>query len=130
MSRRASSAAARAEIEVKPTYGLTDEQVESMILDSFDTPKKTSAKRLLIEARNEAETILIAKMEKALIAVKSEDDYQAHSQSHRRAQPGHNALGRVNDGQRGHDRAERQNHGRSRYGRRPHRSASHGESRV
>ena len=24
------------QIEVKPTYGLTDEQVETMILDSFD----------------------------------------------------------------------------------------------
>ena len=32
-----------AEIEVQPSYGLTDEQVESMILDSFDTPKKIFA---------------------------------------------------------------------------------------
>jgi len=49
-----------AEIEVKPTYGLTDEQVESMILDSFDNAEADFAKRLLIEARNEAETILAA----------------------------------------------------------------------
>jgi molecular chaperone DnaK (HSP70) len=47
-------------IEVKPTYGLTDEQVESMILDSFDNAEADFAKRLLIEARNEAETILSA----------------------------------------------------------------------
>jgi Fe-S protein assembly chaperone HscA len=47
-----------AKIEVKPTYGLTDEQVESMILDSFDNAEADFAKRLLIEARNEAETIL------------------------------------------------------------------------
>jgi Fe-S protein assembly chaperone HscA len=47
-----------AKIEVKPTYGLTDEQVESMILDSFDHAEEDFAKRLLIEARNEAETIL------------------------------------------------------------------------
>jgi molecular chaperone DnaK (HSP70) len=47
-------------IEVKPTYGLTDEQVESMILDSFDHAEEDFAKRLLIEARNEAETILAA----------------------------------------------------------------------
>ena len=43
---------------MKPTYGLTDEQVESMILDSFDHAEEDFAKRLLIEARNEAETIL------------------------------------------------------------------------
>ncbi|MGA9070738.1 MAG: Fe-S protein assembly chaperone HscA [Terracidiphilus sp.] len=49
-----------AQIEVKPTYGLTDEQVESMILESFDNAEADFAKRLLIEARNEAETILSA----------------------------------------------------------------------
>jgi len=49
-----------AQIEVKPTYGLTDEQVESMILESFDNAEADFAKRLLIEARNEAETILTA----------------------------------------------------------------------
>ena len=53
-----------AQIEVKPTYGLTDEQVETMILDSFDHAEEDFAKRLLIEARNEAETIL-AKVEAA-----------------------------------------------------------------
>ena len=59
--RRASSVRGKAaQIEVKPTYGLTDEQVESMILDSFDHAEEDFAKRLLIEARNEAETILAA----------------------------------------------------------------------
>ena len=53
-----------AQIEVKPTYGLTDEQVETMILDSFDHAEEDFAKRLLIEARNEAESIL-AKVEQA-----------------------------------------------------------------
>jgi molecular chaperone DnaK len=49
-----------AEIEVKPTYGLTDAQVESMILDSFDHAEEDFGKRLLIEARNEADAILSA----------------------------------------------------------------------
>jgi len=49
-----------AQIEVKATYGLTDEQVESMILDSFENAEADFAKRLLIEARNEADTILAA----------------------------------------------------------------------
>jgi Fe-S protein assembly chaperone HscA len=54
----------QAEIEVKPTYGLTDEQVESMILDSFDNAETDFQERQLIEARNEAATILSA-VEKA-----------------------------------------------------------------
>jgi molecular chaperone DnaK (HSP70) len=49
-----------AKIEVKPTYGLTDEQVEGMILDSFDHAEEDFAKRLLVEARTEADTILSA----------------------------------------------------------------------
>ena len=49
-----------AQIEVKPTYGLTDAQVEGMILDSFDHAEEDFAKSLLIQARNEAETILAA----------------------------------------------------------------------
>ena len=50
----------QAEIEVKPTYGLSDEQVESMILDSFDHAETDFQERQLIEARNEASTILTA----------------------------------------------------------------------
>ncbi len=50
----------QAEVEVKPTYGLTDEQVETMILDSFDHAEDDIRARQLIEARNEAHTILDA----------------------------------------------------------------------
>jgi molecular chaperone DnaK len=60
VSAREQRSGKQAQIEVKPTYGLTDEQVESMILDSFDHAEEDFAKRLLIEARNEAETILAA----------------------------------------------------------------------
>jgi Fe-S protein assembly chaperone HscA len=60
VSAREQRSGMAAQIEVKPTYGLTDEQVESMILDSFDNAEADFAKRLLIEARNEAETILTA----------------------------------------------------------------------
>src|SRR5579871_1898861 len=60
VSAREQRSGKQAQIEVKPTYGLTDEQVESMILDSFDNAEEDFAKRLLIEARNEAETILSA----------------------------------------------------------------------
>jgi molecular chaperone DnaK (HSP70) len=49
-----------AAIEVKPTYGLTDEQVEHMILESFEYAEADIEARLVIEARNEAETVLRA----------------------------------------------------------------------
>jgi Fe-S protein assembly chaperone HscA len=47
-------------IEVKPTYGLTDEQVEQMILDSFEYAEADIEARQVIEARIEAETVLNA----------------------------------------------------------------------
>ena len=47
-------------LEVKPTYGLTDEQVEQMILESFEYAEADIEARLAIEARNEAETVLNA----------------------------------------------------------------------
>jgi len=99
VSAREQRSGKETEIQVQPSYGLTDEQVESMILDSFDSAEEDFRQRQVIEARNEADTILaalekgkkspawghlttdekkkIAKMEKALTAVKSEDDYQA-----------------------------------------------------
>jgi molecular chaperone DnaK len=99
VSAREQRSGKEAEIQVQPSYGLTDEQVEGMILDSFDNAEEDFRRRQVIEARNEAETILtalekgkkspawgvlttnekkqIAKMEKSLNAVKAEDDYQA-----------------------------------------------------
>jgi molecular chaperone DnaK len=47
-------------IEVKPSYGLTDEEVERMLLESFEHAQDDVDARLVIEARNEAETIIHA----------------------------------------------------------------------
>ncbi len=47
-------------IEVKPSYGLTDEEVERMLLDSFEHAEADLDARLLIEARNDAETVIQA----------------------------------------------------------------------
>ncbi|SEP43864.1 Fe-S protein assembly chaperone HscA [Mucilaginibacter sp. OK283] len=43
------------EVEVKPTYGITDEQVEQMLMDSITHAKEDVAERMLIEARTEGE---------------------------------------------------------------------------
>jgi molecular chaperone DnaK len=47
-----------AAIEVKPTYGLTDADVERMVEDSFTYAEADVETRMLIEARNEADTVL------------------------------------------------------------------------
>ncbi len=99
VSAREQRSGKEAEIEVQPSYGLTDEQVESMLLESFDYAEEDFRQRQVIEARNEAETIVtalgkgrgspaweqlkpeerrrIAKLEKSLNVVKQGEDYQA-----------------------------------------------------
>jgi Fe-S protein assembly chaperone HscA len=47
-----------ASIEVKPTYGLSEGDVERMIEDSFTYAEADVETRMLIEARNEADTVL------------------------------------------------------------------------
>src|SRR5213075_171744 len=98
VSAREARSGKEAEIEVKPTYGLTDEQVESMILSSFDNAEEDFRLRQIAEARVEADNILnalekgkrnaawqhlsneerrdIQQLEKELIATKAADDYK------------------------------------------------------
>jgi Fe-S protein assembly chaperone HscA len=52
-------------IEVKPSYGLSDEQIEKMLMDSLEFAEEDIRKRQMIEARTEAETVMRA-AEKAL----------------------------------------------------------------
>ena len=99
VSAREQRSGKEAEIDVQPSYGLTDEQVESMLLESFDYAEEDFRQRQVIEARNEAETILaalekgrrspawgqltseeqrrISKLEKSLHKVKQGEDYSA-----------------------------------------------------
>ncbi len=51
-------------IDVKPSYGLSDEQVEAMILESFEKAEADFQERQVREARVEADSMLAA-MEKA-----------------------------------------------------------------
>ena len=99
VSAREQRSGKESEIEVQPSYGLTDDQVEGMLLESFDFAEEDFRQRQVIEARREADTIIaaleksrkndawsklrkdereqIAKLESALLAVKSSDDYQS-----------------------------------------------------
>ena len=47
-------------LEVKPSYGLTDEEVEQLLEESIDFAEEDIEQRLLIEARTEADTVLHA----------------------------------------------------------------------
>jgi molecular chaperone DnaK len=51
-------------VEVKPSYGLTDEQVEAMIVESFEKAEEDFKERQVREARVEADNLLTA-VEKA-----------------------------------------------------------------
>jgi len=99
VSAREQRSGQEAEIDVQPSYGLTDEQVENMLLESFDFAEEDFRQRQIIEARREADTILTAlakakknqawheltteerrnveTLEKALVAVKDGDDFHA-----------------------------------------------------
>ena len=47
-------------VEVQPSYGLTDLEIEKMLEDSIEYAEQDFAQRQLIEARNEGESILLA----------------------------------------------------------------------
>ncbi|QKJ29823.1 Fe-S protein assembly chaperone HscA [Mucilaginibacter mali] len=46
------------EVEVTPTYGITDDQVEQMLMDSITHAKGDVAERMVIEARTEGEQMI------------------------------------------------------------------------
>jgi len=50
----------RAEVEVKPSYGLSDEEVERMLIDSYENAEKDLANRALASERVDAARILAA----------------------------------------------------------------------
>ncbi|HTR25888.1 MAG TPA: Fe-S protein assembly chaperone HscA [Terriglobales bacterium] len=99
VSAREQRSGKEAEIDVQPSYGLTDEQVENMLLESFDYAEEDFRQRQVIEARREADTILAAlakgkknpawqeltgeerrnaeALERALIDAKDGEDYSA-----------------------------------------------------
>jgi molecular chaperone HscA len=49
-----------ARIDVKPSYGLTDDQIAQMLKDSFSTAQQDMQARALVEARVDADRLLLA----------------------------------------------------------------------
>ncbi|CAM8654380.1 DnaK Molecular chaperone [Comamonadaceae bacterium] len=49
-----------ARIDVKPSYGLTDDQIAAMLKDSFSTAEADMRARALVEARVDADRLLLA----------------------------------------------------------------------
>jgi len=49
-----------AQIDVKPAYGLSDEQIAAMLQDSFATAQQDIAARALVEARVDADRMIVA----------------------------------------------------------------------
>lgn len=69
-------------VEVKPTYGLTDQEVEQMLIDSIHHAKEDVNSRMLIEARTEGEQMVYTvqrflSKNKQYVSVKEIEDTQA-----------------------------------------------------
>ncbi|MCZ2407711.1 MAG: Fe-S protein assembly chaperone HscA [Burkholderiales bacterium] len=60
VSAREQASGVEAHIDVKPSYGLTDEQIARMLQESFATAAQDIQARALVEARVEAERMLLA----------------------------------------------------------------------
>ena len=149
VSAREQRSGKAAEIEVKPTYGLTDEQVETMILASFDhaedgpgcAPAHRDEERgrddpdgggkrqqpcglaAVDERRTGADCSLRKRVEDLFCGRR----LQADSPADRAARQGHAPLRRADDGQRGDGRDEGPDDGR---GAREHGSRSHRAARL
>ncbi len=117
-------------IEVQPSYGLNDTEVERMLEESIEFAEQDFSERQLIEARNEADTILkatertlqredlsqlsreergnidesVAKLRAAVAGT----DYKEVRAQHRQAQRSHHASRRTSNERRAANRAARQ----------------------
>jgi len=60
VSAREQTSGVEARIDVKPSYGLTDEQIAAMLKDSFATAEDDMKARALAEARVDADRMLLA----------------------------------------------------------------------
>ncbi len=91
VTAREETTGVEAKVEVKPSYGLSDEEVEDMLLAALDHGEDDLERRRLIEARVEAEQVLTA-TRKALAAdadLLVPGRARAHRSGPRRSRSGH-----------------------------------------
>ena len=60
VSAKEQGSGVQASIDVKPAYGLSDEQIAAMLKDSFATAQQDMQARALVEARGDAERMIAA----------------------------------------------------------------------
>ena len=60
VSAKEQGSGVEARIDVKPSYGLSDEQIAAMLQDSFSTAQQDMAARALVEARVDADRMIAA----------------------------------------------------------------------
>jgi molecular chaperone HscA len=60
VSAREQVSGVQADIDVKPSYGLGDDQIAQMLKDSFSTAEQDMRSRALVEARVDADRLLLA----------------------------------------------------------------------
>jgi molecular chaperone HscA len=60
VSAKEQGSGVEAKIDVKPAYGLSDEQIAAMLQDSFNTAQQDMAARALVEARVDADRMIAA----------------------------------------------------------------------
>ncbi len=85
-----------ASVEVQPSYGLTDEQVERMLIESFEHAEQDIRSRQVLDARTEAETILMA-------AARAMNDYGEDVVSPEERAKIHEAVSALEESCRGED---------------------------
>lgn len=83
-----------ATIDVKPSYGLTDQEVEQMLMDSYAHAEEDVRRRLLLEQRVEAERVLSAlrgalRADAHLLDAEEQQRIQAAADALEAAQQGH-----------------------------------------
>lgn len=70
----------KAEIEIRPSFGLSDEEVEKMLTDAWANAESDFAKRQWVEAKNQAEALLRA-TEKSLTSPLLDSPFQKEQEN-------------------------------------------------
>ncbi|HSV53619.1 MAG TPA: Fe-S protein assembly chaperone HscA [Burkholderiaceae bacterium] len=86
VSAKEQGSGVEAKIDVKPSYGLSDDQIARMLQDSFSTAQADMQARALVEARVDADRMLLATQsaldaDGALLSADERQDIEASMQS-------------------------------------------------